>query len=846
MSGINPTVNTQLASSLTQNPLSSAAPTPIEGPQTVKQNLNNAANNGQRSYVQDGFWLRPDTDITKWNTSCPYQLLVVQVQKNNNTLSYTPYLDWQYTLPLPPESFSISTPFAIQTTVTLGGIVEEHNAAPIRQISFRGTTGFLPLRQSGADKSGTGPQAYKSGTGPQAYNVYQQADFNINGPNANLIKTSGFNQIVLLRDFLESYVAKKKINDDEAKSLRLAVAIWKEDQIFLVTPIGFNVVKDSSSPFEYKYSLDFKAWKRVKLNAVDNTPVSPTPIRNSPNLLARAINTVTAARQAVEQIGALKQAVLGDIDYVLTPFHDTVLLCKDTVGATLSLSDVPLSIKQQLSVDVSNIKYSSPQLWNTLSSGQTSDPSSIAFRFALQDTTSIQDTPTSNSRYVTNTGLNSTRATATTAAGIKPKKVALKDIPFELATQIPLSALNLSQDVKKDVQSDLTRVRNLRRIDFENYANTTRSTADKIAFLVGAGDPTYADVYGINVTPIKTTSTQSDWDTLNALENTITILQQFAATADGEPAQPPTTLEMFGGLAVASGIAWQQPVSKFAIPFPYSATLENLASRYLGDPNRYMEIVALNGLRAPYIDETGYQIPLLVNGKGQTVVINYNSDLFVGKAVWLSSNTANRVQYSIESIVTQNNISTIKMNADVTPYMVNDGAVLESFLTGTICSRNLIWIPSDVEPLDPDSVVTKDIPGVNVTDPMVSIGGVDLLLGADNDLALVDAEIRYAIGLANIVQWVKIVLAIQQGELVQHKSIGLPLSIGLSLADFSAQDVLNAIRKQLTQDSMFSSIDKISVVQNGPGVNISINAVVAGTSQPLPLNYAMALSQPSS
>jgi hypothetical protein len=255
-----------------------------------------------------------------------------------------------------------------------------------------------------------------------------------------------------------------------------------------------------------------------------------------------------------------------------------------------------------------------------------------------------------------------------------------------------------------------------------------------------------------------------------------------------------------------------------------------------------MEIVALNGLRSPFVDETGWETPLLVNGNGGTVVINYSDDLYAGKTVWLSSNAANRVQFTIESIQTNNGISTLKLSDVVDSYKVADKAVLEAFLSGTICSRNLIWIPSDVEPLDLDSVITKDIVGVNVTDPMVSIGGVDLLLGPNLDLVLVDGDLRYSIGLANIVQWVKSTLSINKSELIQHPDIGMPLSIGLSLADFSAAATVAAIRKQLSQDSTFSRIDRIVVNQNGNAVSIDISAVVAGTSRPLPLSYGLNLA----
>jgi hypothetical protein len=107
---------------------------------SVEQNASVASLQEQVNYEQDKFWPRPKTDITKWDKYCPYQLLVVEAVPTTQTddpwdqpadTIYQPYKDWRYTLPLPPESYSITTPFAINTTVTLNGIVEEHNGAPI-------------------------------------------------------------------------------------------------------------------------------------------------------------------------------------------------------------------------------------------------------------------------------------------------------------------------------------------------------------------------------------------------------------------------------------------------------------------------------------------------------------------------------------------------------------------------------------------------------------------------------------------------------------------------------------------------------------------------------------------
>lgn len=82
-----------------------------------------------------------EIDTARWNKSYPYQLMILK----RAGAAYTPS-GYVFTLPIPPQEMSISTPFAITTTVTLGGIIEEHNGAPLRTISFSGTTGVQPLR----------------------------------------------------------------------------------------------------------------------------------------------------------------------------------------------------------------------------------------------------------------------------------------------------------------------------------------------------------------------------------------------------------------------------------------------------------------------------------------------------------------------------------------------------------------------------------------------------------------------------------------------------------------------------------------------------------------------------
>src|SRR5271166_1809368 len=65
-------------------------------------------------------------------------------------------------LPIAPQHIQMTTPPAINTTVTMKGIIEEHNGAPLRNITISGTMGVAPidLMQSGTQSSSNAITSY--------------------------------------------------------------------------------------------------------------------------------------------------------------------------------------------------------------------------------------------------------------------------------------------------------------------------------------------------------------------------------------------------------------------------------------------------------------------------------------------------------------------------------------------------------------------------------------------------------------------------------------------------------------------------------------------------------------
>jgi hypothetical protein len=306
----------------------------------------------------DSFWASGPISFDRWNKKFPYQLLILKKSGEG----YDVVAGGKFTLPIPPQSMSISTPFAINVTATQGGIIEEHNGAPFRNISFSGTTGVAPLRGEGSPVATAGLGATIFAGTIKAASALSATASNIVDPRAHGITntfdplkdanvlvsggsnryTTGYAQFRLLQNFIERYLHMKK--QDKGRDLRLAFAIWKDEAVYLVTPLVFDLQRSAQSPLEYTYSFQLKAWRRVSLEKASyNTKMRVKPISRDPNAMADALTRMAAAQDTILRSADLMGAAGRDIIEVT---RKAVLFAKDTVGASFTLIDMPASIAQ--------------------------------------------------------------------------------------------------------------------------------------------------------------------------------------------------------------------------------------------------------------------------------------------------------------------------------------------------------------------------------------------------------------------------------------------------------------------------------------------------------------------
>lgn len=863
-----------------------------------------ASDNPEQALPQpfdDPMWSVATILESRYDKLFPYQFCILKREGS----CYKRQFAQTFTLPIPPEALSISTPFAISTSVTLGGIVEEHNGAPIRMISISGSTGHLAFRAApfkpgvpsgvasvfggavsvftdagvfgpartlsapaaglpagvgttnlaGLTTAGVGvaiSSATNTGVFSTPDNIVTEADVSAGGASEF---TTGYYQFHLLKQYLEGYANLKKTA--AGRDYRLALICWKDNECYLVTPQSFDMRRGIDSPMEYRYAIALKAWRRLSCDELDDavpTPLNTGPVIHDPTKLGQVLSKLQAARIQLQTLKTVLTGFSGDVESkVFQPLREVVGYCKDALGVGFTALDLPPNLLIDLKIPIIlSVATGDTRTFNgqPLQNGSRLSAEVQAIRDELRGLADISGIGSTRNQPLASTRQQldqQLQGQFRLGAGETDPISLIFDDPdsnADLFDSFPLGGLSVQPAVNKKIVIYKQNLRQLTRLDFETMRETLLQFIVDYSNFVGVGSARYASNYGLNAPAATTrTPTDDDWELMFALNGAVIEFGKLAASTAVDDRNKISALDYVAGLASQSGINFQVPASKFAVPFPTGSTLEMVAARYLGDPTRWIEIATLNNLKAPYVDEIGFNLQLLTNGHGSDIQVSDAANLYVNQPVWIQSVTAVRELRHVVGIKKLSDTVTV-VTLDGSPnldrFTTTAAAFLFAYLPQTVSSTQLLYLPSDKPPAEPDWQ-PKGNPAVDPFDRYLQVGGVDLLLTQDNDIFMTpDGDSRYAVGLQNITQRVRILLSTPIGSNIFHKEWGLAVQPGQTVADLSATQILTQLRTAFKFDNIFTDISSASVLVQPPGVTITAEVGIAGFNEPIPLSFSVA------
>ena len=432
------------------------------------------------------------------------------------------------------------------------------------------------------------------------------------------------------------------------------------------------------------------------------------------------------------------------------------------------------------------------------------------------------------------------------------KKSILTDY-YAVWENIDLASIPLTKEESAISTSKINRIRRFIKTDFENIRHSIADGRDEISDTIGLSDADYNSTYDRSSTPQLRTARIKDIVDMQTFQQAISAIDFILANTASLNTANVDPFALARANANNPDINIQTALSGQLVRIYFGDSLQSVAARYFGDPDRWLEIAIANGLKPPYIDEIGQAIPLLSNGSGSQINIakldnvgGSNIDKFyVNQVIFLQSAVVKfpdqRTVISIKEIpISGEIVLELDGEPNLNLYQTIDNAYIRVFKPNTINSNFLVMLPS-TNPASGSS--TKETPFF-----LASKGedekraGVDILLNQSNDLIFTAAgDLQLSYGLANAMQAIQLKLMSEKGQSPRHPNFGLPAVTGNKTSNPSTikDALITGINDLVNADSRFSRIETINVSISQGSAIISLVARLAGSGTLVPLSFTI-------
>jgi len=411
---------------------------------------------------------------------------------------------------------------------------------------------------------------------------------------------------------------------------------------------------------------------------------------------------------------------------------------------------------------------------------------------------------------------------------------------------VRVGELNLSPAEFVLVDKEKERVSSFVIEDFRAMLKYLKQQSALDAFRIGLGDVDSAALYGVQPIARQRSATVADLARLDDADQIRQYIEGIIIDLKDSQDISPNLLRIANdNLGPDSPVVFNDAY-RSAVAVPYEISLEHMAKKYLGSADLYFELVTVNKLQPPYIDEMGEKTVLLAPGAVNNVIIagTRKDDIPVGTKVMIGSYSVREEPRIIER-VTENTDGTLILflsgAQDLVKLRTDEGAFVRIYSPHTINTGGFLLIPLTIETPNGSQYTPKSDELRRIEKSLLTFG-VDILRDEATGGLVIDSScnFKFAAGLRNVRQAVLYALRTVRGELPFHPNYGVSASIGDRYYGTADEAVIfaNVLRQGLLLDQRYTDVKIAGIQQTGTSLALTIVVWIAGVVDPIPLSFA--------
>jgi hypothetical protein len=411
---------------------------------------------------------------------------------------------------------------------------------------------------------------------------------------------------------------------------------------------------------------------------------------------------------------------------------------------------------------------------------------------------------------------------------------------------ITFPELKLTPDEVNLKNKEIERISNLEIEDFQEMVAFLKQQVVLYEYRIGLGDPDAARLAGIEGTERQRDATIDDLFQISLIRKTQQLTEGVIFDLQLSQKRPPNLLRI-ANLNIESGSQVEvNETFRTYIPIPFEISLEHMAKKYLADASLWYELVTINNLQPPFVDESGEKYDLLAPAAVNNLIISSARKEWapVGTKIGIGSHKHREEKRIIERVIVNENDTMVLFlsgDQDLNKFSPAHKAYVRLYKPHTTRNGEFVLVPSTSAPSTPRAQPTPSADELRRLEKAFVDFGFDIARDAKTHDFVIgpNGNFKFAAGVPSVRQAVLYALKTVRGELNFHKGYGVNVNLGAKYYGTVDEALLfgELLRNTIIRDPRFKDMKISRISTTATGISLQLLVSIKGFDKPIPLSF---------